>query len=163
MRLSLRESSSLRSSGNLTASPQVHFARRNRIARQAVRQVTDRLSKHRSQSYACAHATSCDRFAAQSLRSFGQPDAFGASASFAPTPAPVKLAEPKYALRPSTMIHLKCTRGQSIRSIPRHRSGYRSKSSRQFGSASCDRYAAQSLRSLGQPDAFGAGQSGSFA
>ena len=112
-----------RSSGNLTASPQVYFARRNRIARQAVRQVTDRLSKHRSQSCACAHAASCDRFAAQSLRSFGQPDAFGAGASFAPIPAPVKLAEPKYALRPSTMIHLKCTRGQSIRSIPRHRSG----------------------------------------
>ena len=82
---------------------------------------------------------------------------------FAPIPAPVKLAEPKYALRPSTMMHLKCTRGQSIRSIPRHRSGYRSKSSRQFGSASCDRYAAQSLRSFGQPNAFGAGESGSFA
>ena len=134
LRLSLRESSSLRSSGNLTTSPQVHFAKRNRIARQAVRQVPDRLSEHRSQSYACAHATSCDRFAALSLRSFGQPDAFGAGASFAPIPAPVKLAEPKYALRPSTMMHLKCTRGQSIRS------------------GSCDRCAAHSLRSFGQPD-----------
>ena len=99
------------------------LAKRNRIARQAVRLVPDRLSKHRSQSCACAHAASCDRFAAQSLRSFGQPDAFGAGASFAPIPAPVKLAEPKYALRPSMMIHLKCTRGHSIRSMPIHNSG----------------------------------------
>ena len=39
---------------------------------------------------------------------------------FAPITAPVKLAEPKYAFTPSTMMHLKCTHGHSIRSIPRH-------------------------------------------
>ena len=46
-----------RSSGDLTASPQVHLAKRNRIARQAVRQMTDRLSEHRSQSCVCAHSS----------------------------------------------------------------------------------------------------------
>ena len=53
---------------------------------------------------------------------------------FTPIPAPVRFAEPKYALTPSTMMHLKWTRGQSILS------------------GSCDRCAAHSLRSFGQPD-----------
>ncbi len=41
----------------------------------------------------------------------------------APMPAPVRLALPLYAKRPSTMTLLKCTRGHRIRSMPSIRLG----------------------------------------
>ena len=55
---------------------------------------------------------------------------------FIPRPAPVRFAEPMYAVLRSKMIILKWTRGLRTRSKPVKRTGYRSKSSRKFGPGS---------------------------